>query len=344
MINRRQFLAAGALAGLEGCRQSTGGGTRWRLGLSSPHETEILSEFYANMKRAAAQIGNIQLIIVDSADDPVKQFTDIEAFVAQKFDGVFFLVPRSEGMDDIVSRAVADGIYMFNHSASPITGCTQNVILDQFSAGYKVGECAARWLRERHGGRAAVGYLTNRTDPQLAERSRGLKEGVAQNCPGSTYAGEVEAMTVDAGAAGAANLLQAHPDIRVLLALSDDPGFGAYTAALEAGHKDPNEFFVGSADGTQLVYDRLAEGGIYQGCASFFFSFSATQWVRDMVSCLQKRKVPPTRIMGSKLVTRETLGEFQRIAANPLGPDNQKYYNDPAIMRYSDQPLQTPNS
>ena len=343
MISRRHFLTAGALAGLEGCRL-TGSGSRWLLGLSSPRETEILSEFYANMKRAAAQIGNIRLIIVDSADDPVKQFTDIEAFVAQKFDGVFFLVPRSEGMDDIVARAVAGGTHMFNHSASPITGCTQNVVLDQYSAGYKVGEHAARWLIERHGGRGAVGYLTNRTDPELAERSRGLKEGVSRTCPQAVYAGEVEAMTVDAGAAGAANLLQAHPDIRALLALSDDPGFGSYAAALEAGRRDPGEFFVGSVDGTQLVYDRLAEGGIYQCCASFFFSYSATQWVRDMANCLRHAKVPPTRIMGSKLVTRETLAEFQQIAARPLAPENQKYYTDPAVMRYSDQPLRTPAS
>ena len=67
---------------------------------------------------------------------------------------------------------------------------------------------------------------------------------------------------------------------------------------------------MGSADGTRLGMEKVAEGGIYQCCAFFSFSFSATQAVRDLARCLRGEKVPPTRIMGSKLVTRDNVDQF----------------------------------
>jgi ABC-type sugar transport system substrate-binding protein len=136
--------------------------------------------------------------------------------------------------------------------------------------------------------------------------------------------------------------MQAHPDIAVLLAFGDDPGVGAYTAALEAGHRDRELFLVGSADGTRLGMEKVAEGGIYQCCAFFFFSFSSTQAVRDLARCLRGEHVPPTRIMASKLVTKDNVDEFDRISRNPQAAEYAHFYRDPNVMRYSDVPLTTP--
>jgi hypothetical protein len=48
--------------------------------------------------------------------------------------------------------------------------------------------------------------------------------------------------------------------------------------------------------------------------------------------------------MGSRVVTRDSLKEYLEIAAKPLAPENQKYYQDRSVMRYSDQRLTTPRS
>jgi ABC-type sugar transport system substrate-binding protein len=189
-----------------------------------------------------------------------------------------------------------------------------------------------------------VGFLVSLTDPQLIVRSQGLKDGVRKYCPQAQLVGEVEAITVDKGADASANMLQAHPNMKVILAFGDDPGIGAYAAAMEAGRTNPDEFLVGSADGTRLGMDKVALGGIYQCCATFFFSFSATQAVRDMAKCLSGQPIPPTRIMGSKLVTKQSVAEYQRIAAHPRAPEYQRFYSDVSVMRYSDVPLKTPKS
>jgi ribose transport system substrate-binding protein len=348
-LTRRSFLAglAGtcgvlALSDLAACNRMGATSFRRRIGISIPYEAEILSEFYADMKRQADKPEtDLRLVLVDADGDFLKQTIDIELFIAQGFGGVFmFVLP--EGMDRIVASAREKGVCVFNHSASPITGCTQNIVLDQHLAGYQVGSFAAQWINEKLSGHAEVGLLTNLTDPELIVRSQGLKDGIKNNCPGARVVGEVEANTVDRGAAAAANLLQAHPNIAVLLAFGDDPGVGAYTAAIEAGHRDRDRFFVGSADGTRLGMEKVEEGGIYQCCAFFFFSFSATQAVRDLARCLSGEKIPPTRIMRSKLVTKENVAEFDLISRNPQAPQYAHYYGDPEVMRYSDVELTTP--
>src|SRR3954453_12283261 len=71
-----------------------------KVGLSSPIEVEILNEFYADMKKEAAQPENqIDLVVVDAKGDAVKQSGDLEAFIAQGYDGIFFLALAPGGLD-----------------------------------------------------------------------------------------------------------------------------------------------------------------------------------------------------------------------------------------------------
>jgi ribose transport system substrate-binding protein len=345
-FDRRVFLtrvaASCALVPLSGALACNHPSFHRRVGVSIPYEAEILNEFYRDMKSEAAHLKTfLRLVLVDAEGDFLKQTIDIELFIAQGFGGVFmFVLP--EGMEQVIAHAQAKGVCVFNHSASPITGCTQNIVLDQYKAGYQVGKYAAQWIQENQAGKTEVGILANLTDPQLIVRTQGLKDGLLQNCAEATLVGEVEANTVEAGAAAAANLLQAHPKIAVLLAFGDDPGVGAFTAATEAGRRDRRRFFVGSADGTRLGMEKVVQAGIYQCCAFFFFSFSATQAVRDLDRCLRGEHVPPTRIMGSKLVTAANVDEFNRISRNPRAPEFAHFYTDPEVMRYSEVPLTTP--
>ena len=349
-MKRRDFLtrfgmrAAGlgaSFCAFAGCSLTHDSLIRNRVGVSIPYEAEILNELYQNMKREAERPGvKIDLVLVDAEGDPLKQILQIEAFIAQGYAGIIlFVLP--EGMDAIVARAIAKGIAVYNHSATPITGCTQNIILNQYHAGFQVGEAAARWINQNHRGQAQVGFLINLTDPQLIVRSRGLRDGVKKHCSGATFVAEAEADTVDKGWSAASNMLEAHPDMKVILTFSDDPGLGACRAATESGRTNPDNFFIGSADGIQLALDRIAERGIYNCCASFFFPLDAVQTIRDIAKSMGGEKVPPTRIMGSKLVTIDNVGMFERMSADPLAAEFRSYYSDPSVMRYSKKPLTT---
>jgi len=355
--SRRDFLGRLGLVGvaiLAGCSdrsapQPGGAATpgslkQKRVGISSPHQVEILNELYADMKREAQKPENqLELVIVDAKNDAVKQLNDIESFIAQGYGGIFFLAQPSKGLTELVAKGVKQGVFMFNHGASPITGATQNVVLDQHYTGAQVGEFAAKWIHQHLGGRAEVGILGNSADPWLERRTEGMKEGLRKFAPEARIVGEVHGHSIELGAAGAANLLQAHPRIQVLLAHADDPGYGCYTAAMEAGRRDPNRFLVASCDGTRLVFDKISDGGIYQATWSYLFPFSAVAWMRDMIRSLRGEKVSPTRTQVGRLVTRSNLEEMRRLLSDPFAPAAQPYYLDPTVMRYSDEQLTTPS-
>lgn len=341
------------IAGLAGCSRkeaslsgADAGGTALqgkRVGISSPHKVEILNELYEDMKREAHRPENqLEVVVVDADNDAVKQLGDIESFIAQKYNGIFFLALPTEGLERLVAQATAQGIFMFNHGASPVTGATQNVVLDQHFTGAQVGKFAGQWINEKLGGRAEVGVLGNSSDPWLQIRTQGLKDGLREAAPNAVVVGEVHGHSIELGASGAANLLQAHANINILLAHADDPGYGCYTAATEAGKRDPDQFCVASCDGTRLVIDKVAEAGIYQATWSYLFPFSATAWMRDMIRCLRGEQVPPTRTQVGRLVTNANVENIRAMIRDPQAPDVQRYYSDPTIMRYSDVALETP--
>lgn len=361
-VNRRQILleiakvCAGVplAAAIAGCHNrtddaSSGGAQNMfrgkRVGISSPHQVEILNELYVDMKREAAKsAAGLEVVVVDANNDAIKQLNDIESFIAQEYDGIFFLALPSPGLEQLVAQATAQGIFMFSHGASPVSGATQNVVLDQHFSGAQIGEFAGRWINENCGGNADVGVLGNSNDPWLQIRTQGLKDGLLKAAPNAKIVGEVHGHSIELGTSGAANLLKAHPDIRVLLAHADDPGFGCYTAATEAGKSDPRRFCVASCDGTRLVMDKVAEGGIYQATWSYLFPFSATAFMRDMIRCLHGEKVAPTRTQVGRLVTHENCADIGAIIRDPQAPDVQKLYSDPSVMRYSDAALESPRS
>ena len=75
---------------------------------------------------------------------------------------------------------------------------------------------------------------------------------------------------------------------------------------------------------------------------SYLFPFSSVQWVRDMEKCLRGEKVSPTRTQIGRIVTLENLDEVKTMVSNPLDPSVQKFYADPAVMKFSDEQLTTP--
>lgn len=311
-----------------------------RVGIASPITVEILKEFYDSMRRQAKLKRNQEsIVVVDANGDSVKQHTQVDAFIAQRYNAIVMLVLSAEGWDAEVAKAKKSGIGLFNHSASAISGMTQNVGLDQRSGGYGPGAYAAQWIKKNQGGTASVGVLGILNDPQLKLRSEGFKAALAQFAPNAKVVSEVHAQTRDAGASAAANMLQAHPDISVIYAAGDDPGLGAQTAATEAGKTNPSKFFIASSDGTDAVLQQIAAGGIYQASWTFLFPFSATQFERDIEAFLRGKPVKPTRIMIGQMVTKANLAAVQKLQSNPLDPAVAWVYK--RRMKYSNYRLKT---
>jgi len=294
---------------------------------------EVIDNFADTLEATTAQSGQADFVVVSAEGDPLKQTTDVEGLAAQGADAVIITAAGDVGWEIAIQTVTAQDVPVVNHSGFAITGVDQNVMLDFYESGYKVGAAAAEWLNDTHGGVGQVGILAQSGDSGLAERSLGMRDGILENSDAEVVA-EVDAYDRLEGAEGAANLIAANPEIRVLLAFNDDVGLGALQAATEAGRTDPNELFIGGTDGLPDALNAIGDGTPYQATWGYMFGFSAILTMQDTEALLRGEDVPPTRVQQGRLVTEDTLDEYREITADPFSDEAQPLYDE--VSRYSD--------
>lgn len=294
---------------------------------------EVIDNFAETLEAATSGSGQANFVIVSAEGDPLKQTTDVEGLAAQGADAIIITAGSDVGWELAIQNAVAQGTIVVNHSGFAISDVHQNVMLDFYASGYEVGAAAAAWLNENHGGTGAVGILSQSGDSGLAERSVGMRDGILENSDAEIVA-EVDAYDRLQGAEGAANILAANPDIRVLLAFNDDVGLGALQAATEAGRNDPETLFIGGTDGLPDALTAIDEGTPYQVTWGYMFGFSAILTMQDTEALLRGEDVPPTRVQQGRLVTSENLAEYRAITTDPFSEAAQSIFGE--VSRYSD--------
>lgn len=308
-----------------------------QIGYSTPVSgLEVIDKFADVLEETAARSGGSDFVVVSAGGDPLKQTTDVEGLATQGADAVIITAASDVGWELAIQNAKALGTVVVNHSGFAISGVDMNVMLDFYDSGYEVGAAAARWLNDTHGGEGAVGILAQSGDSGLAQRSQGMRDGILENSNAEVVA-EVDAYDRLEGAEGAANILAAHPDTRVLLAFNDDVGLGALQAATEAGRTDPATLFIGGTDGLPDALDAIESGTPYQVTWGYMFGFSAIMTMHDTEVLLRGDALPPTRVQQGRLVSVDTIAEYREITADPFSDAARPIFDE--VSRYSDAVL-----
>jgi ABC-type sugar transport system substrate-binding protein len=299
------------------------------MAVSEPIVVEAITSFVVAQQAAAKQPGAGEKVITanSSEKDPL-QHEQVASFVEKKVNAILFFLITAAGWETDVANANKHGIATFNHSASAVTGMTQNCGLDQYGAGFGLGEAAAAWLNKNKGGNGDWGLLAITNDPQLILRGQGAAAAMKQYAPNANLVSTVFAQLETDGSAAASNMLAANPNLVMILSAGDDPAFGALTVVNGAGKTSAQDFFIGGCDGSDEALADIAKGGVFQATSDFLFPFSATQLERDAEKIFrgQGKGLLPTRIMKPITVTAANLKKIQAIQKNPLAPDVQYIY------------------
>ena len=303
-------------------------------------EAPFFNEFNSWMKKEFTPSG-VRLTISSAEGSAQKGQNIVETFIAQDFDGIIIITAPVTGFDSLVRRARAEGKCVINHSAGAIGGVDQNVQVDHEGAGRGIGKVAAGWANTKAGGKVRVGILTNLEDPDQKRRTDGAIAELKKRVRDFEVVQTAQGQSAEQGAASSANMLQANPDINMIITHNTVGGAGAFTAAVEAGKTNRNEFFLGSVDLEDAVLERIQRGSIYQVGWSFFFSYSSTLMARDMERCLSGARINPTRVLIGRPVTRAGAAAYRKIISQPRSPANRKLYSNPNVMRYSKVRLRT---
>jgi ribose transport system substrate-binding protein len=316
----------------------------WAIAVQAPFFEQQMTRY---MRKLLKQNG-WGLVTQSEEGSAAKAQQIMSSFIANNY----YAMARADGappkpFEPLAAQARKNGQLWLNHAVQAVGGAGQNIVFDHAAAGDGIGRAAVAWAKKNGISQPVVGMLANIPDPEGKKRTDYALRAVKKAFPNTKFAGQVYSVDQpQTGATATANLLQAHPDINMILTFNTVSGKGAVQAANEAGKTDPKTFFIGMADAEDETLKEVASGtSICQANWGAFFQFSAVLMCKDALKFSSGGKVMPTRRVGGQaLVNKATVDKYNKATNDPLAPSSAWVYKDKSIVAYSPIALKTGQS
>jgi len=242
---------------------------------------------------------------------------DVGSFIAQGDDAIWTTLLSSDGFSSLAQRAKQQHIPWVNLSGGAVTGATMNIVSANEADGFILGKRAAAWMQKHNQTNAEVG-ATQPADAGNQLKTKGFIAGLHSVLPNvKVYTAADNTPTSTASAHVAANLLQAHPNIRVLWAWYSQGGVGATEAARQAGHSDPNSFLVTTFESDPQVIKLIKAHSVLQFALVQNYNLAATAGANMLQAAVAGRAISPTGVIRPTLVTAANADVASKRDASP---------------------------
>jgi ABC-type sugar transport system substrate-binding protein len=175
-----------------------------------------------------------RLITADLLENgPAKMITFLENCVATNARVVIFQNIAEDAYADQLQQLKDKGVILLaTDTAGKIAQYSLEV--DNYNVGVSIGREAGKWAKANAGSKKAAICGYSLLD-FLVVRANGIKDGFKEACPEGQVVYEVDAGYVQQGVAAGEALIQAHPDIQVVMGINDSGPVGMLEAFKAAG-------------------------------------------------------------------------------------------------------------
>jgi ribose transport system substrate-binding protein len=317
-------LLALAVAGCGGVKQDTGGSGAKGASCKRSKQKVIGFDYpltslsvYGDLKRFAeqrAKARGYKLRYTADDEDLQKQTQNVQTWVTQKIPAIVSYPLEPSSMEPLAKQA-RDNCTVFVSYASPLKNEDASVLFSGVASGKALGRTAAAWAK-RHKGPVKVLVLNNRDLAVGAQRDDGLKSTFPAGGSNIRVISTQKAGNRADGEQITRTVLQAHPDLNMVLGYDDDVALGAQQAFLNAGKsaKDPG-IFIGGQDGSKEGLQAVARGGIYRVSVAVRIrdiGFAVTNVAADLLEGKKNKgvNVPPVALTAGSPQLRAYLGDY----------------------------------
>ena len=242
------------------------------------------AEFFLSLGSAikqAAQSDGCDYVTAIADNDAAKNVDQMNQFIARGIGAMVVQPLDPASQTPVMQQALGKGIGVMGLITSPTT---MVAVTDQYAVGLAQGKAAAAYVTAHLGGKAQVQVFNEDSlGPPLKERHKGVLDGLKTGGAGIQVVSDVEAkqLTNDGGFDTMNTVIQAHPDIKVVLGV-DTEVIGAYRALQQSG-KATNDMYLSGINGDQQALDLIAKGGPYK--ASWAFAWPVLGYTMGKYSC-----------------------------------------------------------
>lgn len=196
-----------------------------------------------------------EVTLVSCDGNAATQVSQVENMIANSMDLIIIGPQDANAMTNVVKQAHDAGIKVMSYGQS-MEGVDSQYVVENYEAGYIVGTKAGEWINEKLGGEAVVGLLDYPLMEDIIDRANGIKDGLAETCPGAEIVATASSADAVTGMAAVENFLQAHPDMKVVVCIGDGGAIGANEAVKAAGLAT-DDFGIFSCDATAEALSAL---------------------------------------------------------------------------------------
>lgn len=259
--------------------------------------------------QAFADRNGYELTVIDGGSNAEKQVTGMENLVTLGIDACDMRAVDSAAMTDIVKVAAESGMALCTYPEYP--EMTSTMTYDDYSQGKALAETAAEWINEKLGGKAEVALLTQPSSETIRHRVDAFHDVLKEKCPKAEVVAEMEGYTSEDGMSVTESILQAHPNVKVILCINDSGALGAYEAVVGAG-KAADDFFIGGIDGDSSALEKIKEGTIYRASvASKMLTSEVAYYIqRNMALAKLGQDYEKTMVFEVFSITDENVEEY----------------------------------
>lgn len=282
---------------------------------------QFFSSLLEGAKAFEAAHPDVELVVVDGANDVSKQVAGVENLVNAGCKAMDLRCLDEAALADSVKNTVAKGIYVTTYPDG-MEGRSTGVAYDDYNRGYLLAKEATKWVNEKLGGKAEVAFLFEPDNQNAMKRIDAFHDVFAEDCPNATIVAEQRGFTTDVAMSTTESILQAHPDVKVIICSNDAAGVGVYEAVTSA-KKDTDDFFVGGIDGDTAAMDLIAKGGIYRCSVACKWLTQDIEWkvMQNMYDAVKTGKFVDKIVIEEFAVTKDTVDAYRSMTPS-YGKDN----------------------
>ena len=225
---------------------------------------EVYKPLIAGAKEEAAARG-YELLESNNGGDVTKQLADVSTWVGQGITGVTILPLDPAATTNTAKEAQAAGVIVVGYS-DKIEGADGSTTFDHVQGGTALGEHASAWINDNLGGSAKIGLLVI-DEMQVGRERIDSAMAVIDEMTTSEVVGRVKAVSAAEALPAVQSMLQADPDMNVVICVADDGCTGASQAYKAAGI-DPEGIYIAGFDGALGALNSVKEGGYVKADAA----------------------------------------------------------------------------
>jgi ribose transport system substrate-binding protein len=214
-----------------------------RIGVGQPDRTADFYHGFINAVHQEADKLGYEILESFSGAAPEAQMSELNAWIAGGVDALVVLPSDPNAIGGVVQKCKQKGIVFVGY-ANVVPGEDGYMKWDDPKAGTAMGELIVKHITEKLGGKAEVALLTLITNQATRDRIGFSKAAIQKALPDTVF-WETQAVLAPEGLKATQSLLQAHPNIKVIVCCADDGALGARAAYQNSGLSSDNVFICG---------------------------------------------------------------------------------------------------